>query len=169
MNIEVQNGVPNSQVSEVVLLPFDDYSVPISKGLLLNLIPGVRKPGDEFEGAGFDRNHPGEPVVRVGEPGTSDSKEVIWPTVIKVGSEYRMWYVCRGDSDHDATDSWEHPKIDRRRKLGFAVSNDGIKWENQIWDLLNTMVIRITTSLTHLGGMLSFTILMTLIQKGVSK
>ena len=129
MNIEVQNGVPNSQVSEVVIFPFDDYTVPFSKGLLLNLIHGVRKPGDEFEGAGFDPNHPGEPVVRVGEPGTSDSKEVIWPTVIKVGSEYRMWYVCRGDSDHDAADSWEHPKIDSRRKLGFAVSTDGIKWE----------------------------------------
>ena len=38
--IEVQNSVPNPEVSEAVLFPFDSHSIPFSTGLRLRLVQG---------------------------------------------------------------------------------------------------------------------------------
>jgi hypothetical protein len=94
---------------ERVLFPFDDYSIPFNKGVLLTLVPGRKS-------SVTDPDHPNKPVVRVGKPGDPDERRVYFAgTVIKVGDEYRMWY-----SGYDR---------EARRHLCYAVSKDGINWE----------------------------------------
>jgi hypothetical protein len=85
-------------VEEAVLFPFDDHSIPFTKGLVLSLVRGSKSPGDYVEGTSYDPEHPGKPVLRLGAPREPDSAEALTPIVIRVGAEYRMWYVCRGDS-----------------------------------------------------------------------
>jgi hypothetical protein len=123
----VHNGLPAIAVEEAVLFPFDEYSVPFTKSLLLSLVTGSKSPTHYMEGAGYDPAHPGRIVLRPGAAGEPDSVEVIGPTVIRVGNEYRMWYTCRGDSDPDST-VIGGKKMDRKRRIGYAVSTDGIEW-----------------------------------------
>jgi hypothetical protein len=128
--IRVDNGIPSAAVAEAVLFPFDDYSVPFSKGLVLALVRGSKGPGDYAEGASYDPDHPGKPVLRLGAAGEPDSVEALSPVVIRVGDEYRMWYVCRGDSSPGAGPHREGgKKIDPRRQVAYAVSRDGLRWE----------------------------------------
>ena len=44
--IYVDNGVPSVAVDEAVLFPFDDHSIPFTKGLVLSLVRGSKSPGD---------------------------------------------------------------------------------------------------------------------------
>ena len=81
-------------------VPFDDYSIPFRKDVLLNLIPGSRKPHDYREGASYDPDHPGEPVLQTGGDADCDSMEIVFPTVLEVEGEYRMWY-CAGQGAED--------------------------------------------------------------------
>src|ERR1043165_8833898 len=98
---------------ETVLFPFDDYSLPFNKGLILTLMPG-RKSAKKAD-LGIDPKHPGKPVLPIGKPGDPDEKRVyFFGTVIKVGDEYRMWY-----SGHDG----------HKRQVCYAVSKDGIAWQ----------------------------------------
>lgn len=124
--IRLENGEPAAE--ETVHFPFDDHTIPFTKGLLLSLVPGSKTAGDYLTGSSYDPEHPGWPVVRFGPPGAPDHREVICPTVIRVGDEYRMWYICRGESDptQDGAPYGGRP-MDARRRMAYAVSGDGIR------------------------------------------
>ena len=98
VNCDVQ-----AQTDEIVLFSFDDYSIPFRLGLHLELVSGSK--------------YPGNPVLRNGPPGTPDSRLVIYyGSVIRIGGEFRMWYIGRGD-------------VDRHPRVCYAVSQDGMHWE----------------------------------------
>jgi hypothetical protein len=62
---------------EVVLFAFDDYGIPLTKGLLLNLIPGRKTSGDHGSGA--------DPVHRTGPcscPARSARRIILGPTTM---------------------------------------------------------------------------------------
>lgn len=99
---------------ETVLFPFDDYSVPFSKGLVLELVPGKKSAVNT--GHGTDPLHPSKPVVPPGKPGDPDHPRVYYyGTVLKIDGEYRMWY-----------SGWDK---DRKRQVLYAVSRDGVRWD----------------------------------------
>lgn len=105
--IVVANAPQPARVGEAVLFPFDNYSIPFTWGLKLDLImgkgPGARDPV----------------VVHPGPPGTPDCKGVrYYGTVIQVGDELRMWYLGSGDKD-------VRPGL----SLLYATSKDGVHWE----------------------------------------
>lgn len=90
------------QTDEVVLFPFDNYSIPFRNGLQLNLVEGTK--------------YHGNPIIRPGEPGRPDSKYVAYyGTVIRVNTEFWMWYIGLGDRDNN-------------RRVCLAISKDGIDW-----------------------------------------
>src|SRR6185436_4183 len=98
---------------EKVLFPFDDYSLPLTKGLVLTLMPGHKSPKNP--GLGVDPRHPGKPVLPVGKPGDPDyPRAYFYGTVIHIDGEYRMWYT--GNDTHT-------------RQVCYAVSKDGLQWE----------------------------------------
>lgn len=101
-----------TQGSETVLFPFDDGSLPFSKGLVLTLMPG--KKSAHAPTLGIDPEHPGTPVMPVGQPGDPDFPRAYFcGTILHVEGEYRMWY-----SGHDGS----------KRQVCYATSKDGVKW-----------------------------------------
>src|SRR5438094_8370031 len=109
--IEIRNTAPNAGLREAVLFPFDNASLPFSAGLRLQLVSG-KTPG---------KKNP--IVVRRGEPGEPDDETVrYYGTIISsgCGDELWMWYQARGTLD---------PKTNRQRRLCYAVSRDGVRWE----------------------------------------
>jgi hypothetical protein len=105
---------------EVVLFPFDTHAIPFRSGLQLDLVE-----------AGRPRSLPGRPtvgsvVLPPGKPGDPDSNMVeFYGTVIRVGDEYRMWYLCGGDRHEGRKLSWmRSAKI----RVAYAVSRDGLDW-----------------------------------------
>lgn len=99
---------------ELVLFPFDDYSIPLNKGLVLTLIPG--KKSNVNPSLGIDPKHPSKPVLAIGKEGDPDFPRAYFcGTVLYVDGEYRMWY--SGFSN------------DARRQVCYAVSKDGIVWK----------------------------------------
>ena len=129
--IHVDSGSPTFSTDEAVLFPFDDYSIPFRKDVLMTLVPGSRQPGDYRENASYEPNHPGVPVVENGPPGTCDSMEIVFPSIARVGDELRIWYMARGSSDADAGDNeWGGGgAIDQQRRYAYATSKDGVEWE----------------------------------------
>src|ERR1051325_4494898 len=104
---------PAGSPRETVLFPFDDYSLPFNKGLVLALMPG-RKSAKNPD-LGIDPKHPGKPVLPIGKAGDPDEKRAyFFGTVLHVDGEYRMWY-----SGHDG----------HKRQVCYATSKDGIAWE----------------------------------------
>lgn len=55
----------------------------------------------------------GNPVLRVGPPGSWESKQVSHPRIIFDGKKYQMWYAGSNDTC---------------RQIGYALSTDGINW-----------------------------------------
>ena len=68
---------------EFVLFPFDDYSIPFTYGLTYNLVQGHR------EGV----------VLRPADSGPDSQHIINHGSVLRVGDEFRMWYLCAGDQD----------------------------------------------------------------------
>lgn len=100
--------------SEIVLFPFDDYSIPFNKGLILTLIPGQKS--NVNPSLGIDPKHPSKPVLAIGKEGDPDFPRAYFcGTVLFVDGEYRMWY--SGFSN------------DGRRQVCYAVSKNGIQWK----------------------------------------
>lgn len=133
--IVVQNGVPPARVKEAVLFPFDDYSIPFSWGLRLELLMG-KKPG---------RANP--IVLQRGEPGSPDSVRArYYGTVIQVGDELRMWYLGRGDR--------EGPN--EKLHVLYAVSKDGVVWEKPKLGLLDYGGNKQNNMVDILGGKYGF-------------
>jgi hypothetical protein len=109
------------QDKEVVLFPFDNYAIPFRNGLQMNLVAGQRYSGGSIRG-----NE--SPVLALGKPGEADAAAAAYyGTVIPIGNELRMWYLCAGDVDSgdDFSMTWL-PGANLR--VGYAVSADGIKW-----------------------------------------
>ena len=101
-----------TQPRETVLFPFDDHSLPFSKGLILTLVPG--KKSAHAPSLGTDPEHPGTPVMPIGQKGDPDFPRAYFcGTILKVEGEYRMWY-----SGFDGS----------KRQVCYAVSQDGVKW-----------------------------------------
>jgi hypothetical protein len=105
---------------EIVLFAFDDYSLPFSKGLLLELVPARKSSVNQGTGADVPYVtrplHPNKPVLPVGRPGDPDHPRVYYyGTVLRIGDEFRMWYT-----------GWDK---DRKRQVCYAVSRDGIEWK----------------------------------------
>ena len=95
------NSAAHPHVTEAVLFPFDDVSIPLTYGLQLSMVPG-RKEGVVLGPEG---------------PGRADSRLVrYYGTVIRIGEQFRMWYLGLGDTD----DIY---------RLCYAVSADGREWE----------------------------------------
>ncbi len=127
--IHVDSGSPTFATEEAVLFPFDDYSIPFRKDVLMTLVPGSRQPGEHRENASYEPNHPGKPVLEVGGPGTCDSVELVFPSIARVGDGLRMWYMARGNSETTATELGGGDPIDEQRRYAYATSKDGINWE----------------------------------------
>ena len=129
--VVVQSVASSFEVGEAVLFPFDDYSIPFRKDVLLTLIPGSRKPHDYREGASYDPDHPGGPVVEVGGDDACDSMEIVMPSVVEVEGEYRMWYYARGNKGVSAESPYwgGGEPMDLNRRLAYATSKDGVHWE----------------------------------------
>jgi len=97
---------PAVDLNEVVLFPFDDYSIPFTHSVHLQLVAGEKN----------------DPVVGLGRPGDPDADVVMfYGTVIRVGDEFRMWYMGREFSQ----DFYKYGPF----RVCYAVSKDGIHWE----------------------------------------
>jgi hypothetical protein len=98
---------------EAVLFPFDHEAIPFRSGLEVSLQKA--------------RRYKNNPVLRVGERGQPDSVGVaLYGTVIPIGGEFRMWYLCAGDREKGAGFSWM-PGV--RWRVCYATSKDGINWQ----------------------------------------
>src|SRR5688572_30444380 len=60
---------------ERVLFPFDDYGIPLNKGVLLTLVPGRKS-------STADPQHPNKPVLGVGKAGDPDERRVYFAGTI---------------------------------------------------------------------------------------
>jgi hypothetical protein len=88
----------------IVIFPFDDYTLPLNKGLVLSLVAGRKH-------ARQDPLHPNKPVVSIGQKGEPDDRRIrFYGTVLHVDGEYRMWYAAN-------------------THICYAVSRDGLNWE----------------------------------------
>jgi hypothetical protein len=116
--------------NEVVLFPFDDYSIPLTYGLSYNLIQGHR------EGV----------VLRPSKTGPDAQQIINHGSVLKVGDEFRIWYLCLGDQDPPIEEGElpvdvdaNHPQLDQENRapkrgdavfrVCYATSTDGINWK----------------------------------------
>ncbi len=103
----IHNGGPQQQLSELVLFPFDDHSIPFQNGVELHLI-GHNTPCGRTK-----------IVLGLGEEGAPDDSHVVYyGTVHQVGNEFYMWYL--GQNRQEA--GWFE-------RVCFAKSKDGYHWE----------------------------------------
>src|SRR5437867_8258616 len=92
---ELERGDAAAQVSaaagEVVLFPFDDYSIPFNKGLLLSLAAGSKTGGERgFTTAALA--HPNKPVLPPAEPGAPAPPTLYhYGTVLPIGVDALLW------------------------------------------------------------------------------
>ena len=99
-------GGPAPPVDELVLFPFDDFSIPLRYRLRVGLVSATNP---------YMLNT--RIVLEKGKPGTPDGYHLLfYGSVKRIGDELRMWYV--GISEKDA-----------KPRVCYAVSKDGIKWE----------------------------------------
>jgi hypothetical protein len=97
---------------EVVLVPFDSYAIPFRSGLQLEMVAARAE---------------ANPVLRRGEPGQPDSVGVaFYGTIIPIGNQLRMWYLCAGDQEKAFGFTWLR---DTKWNVCYAVSTDGVNWE----------------------------------------
>src|SRR5262245_37057175 len=99
-------GGPAPPVDELVLFPFDDFSIPLRYRLQVGLVSATNP---------YMLNT--RVVLEKGKPGTPDGYHLLfYGSVKRIGDELRMWYV--GIADKDA-----------KTRVCYAVSKDGFKWE----------------------------------------
>lgn len=103
----IHNGGAGTSRDEIVLFPFDDYSIPFQRGTRLQLI-SYRSSAE-----GGTRI-----VVPCGPPGTPDCARIsFYGAVQPVGSELWMWYLGQGGLPDDF------------QRVCLAKSSDGYHWE----------------------------------------
>src|SRR4051812_19631368 len=104
--MRIQNGGPAISHNQIVLFPFDDYSLPFQNGVELNLVGHTTPCGRT------------RVVLGLGPEGGSDSNRVVYyGSVHRVGDELYMWYLGQGTDDE-----WFE-------RVHLAKSRDGINWE----------------------------------------
>ena len=104
------NSAYFDETKATTLFAFDDVSIPFTQNLKLQM----RSP----------KRHPANPVVRRGEPGTSDSWAVqFYGSVIRVEGKFRMWYISVGDDRFDEGVPRSAPW-----RVAYAESTDGVHW-----------------------------------------
>ncbi|WP_428939847.1 hypothetical protein [Fontivita pretiosa] len=97
---------------EAVLFPFDSFSIPLRKGLTLDLIASQPTRAEY------------NPVLVRGQPGTPDSFRIgYYGTVMQIDGQYHMWYIADGDQDQV-----DQEKSTPYRHICYAVSDDGVHW-----------------------------------------
>ncbi|MSP13490.1 MAG: hypothetical protein EXR62_11110 [Chloroflexi bacterium] len=102
----IRNGGPNLSLKEVVLFPFDDYSIPFQNGIQMTLV-GHSTPCGRTK-----------VVIKTGQGDAPDSLRVVYyGSVHKVGDELWLWYLGQGQEDQ-----W-------RELVCLAKSTDGYNWE----------------------------------------
>ena len=102
--LSVDFGGPPSGLREVVLFPFDDFTVPLRYRLQVGLV------------SASNPYMPHRRVLEKGQTGTPDGHSLsFYGSVTRVGDELRMWYL--GSSERGV---W---------RVCYAVSKDGIQWE----------------------------------------
>ena len=128
--LEAQQPNPGTapEPRELVLFPFDDFSIPFTYGLTYNLVQGHR------EGV----------VLRPADSGPDSQHIINHGSVLRVGDEFRMWYLCTGDQDTtvflesepDGESNVRSYALGSSTQLSagifrvcYAVSRDGINWE----------------------------------------
>src|SRR6266498_1589545 len=100
---------PANAPKEAVLFPFDNYSIPLRKGLQMDLI------------ACEHTRAPYNPVIVRGKPGSPDSFRIAYyGTVLQIDGRFHMWYIGDGDQDHA-----DQEKSGAYLHLLYAVSDDG--------------------------------------------
>lgn len=106
MNVKTA-GQPES-LKEIVLFPFDDYALPLQRGVRLHL--------NSYRAL----TNRAPIAVGLGGPGEPDSLiAAYYGSVKRVGDELWMWYCGQGD---DVDDKWH-------QRLCIAKSKDGRNWE----------------------------------------
>jgi hypothetical protein len=97
---------------EAALFPFDDYSIPLRKGLQMDLLRSEHT------------RAPYNPVIVRGKSGAPDSLRIgYYGTVLEKDGRFHIWYIGDGDRDH----------VDQERStaylhLLYATSDDGLHW-----------------------------------------
>ena len=103
--MRIFNGGPAQSLDEVVLFPFDDFSIPFQHGVRLSL-------------EGRIGGHGTKPVVPLGDSGAPDSAWIaFYGTVLRVEDEFWMWYLGQGSDE-----AWH-------QRVCLAKSSDGRRWE----------------------------------------
>lgn len=132
--IEVHHTAPRPRLSEAVLFPFDDHSIPFTAGLRLHLVAG-KTPGVK-----------NLIVLGRGRAGAPDDERVrFYGTVIPLGDELRLWYLAGGSG-------WG----DGGLRACYAVSKDGIHWEKPHLGLVEYNGSAANNVVDFLGGRCAF-------------
>lgn len=109
--IDLAHPQPNVP-KEATLFPFDNYSIPLRKGLEMNLL------NSEHTRAPYN------PVLTRGKAGAPDSFRIAYyGTVLQINNRFHMWYIGDGDQDHA-----DQEKSGAYLHLLYAVSEDGLHW-----------------------------------------
>ena len=98
-------GGPSAPANEIVLFPFDDFSVPLRSRLQVGLVSA----SDAYQ-----LNT--KKVLERGKAGSPDEQIQFYGSVLRVGDEFRMWYPGLSSKD----DNW---------RVCYATSKDGVAWE----------------------------------------
>ena len=113
--LRVHGGPSEMQVQEATFFAFDDVCIPFRTNFQLHLIHGKRTPGW--------RDGP-TVVVPNGEPGAHDEQVHYYGSAVRVGDEFRLWYVGRVGCNP----TWVGGYQGYDGRLCYAVSRDGIHW-----------------------------------------
>ncbi len=71
-----------------------------------------------IDGLNWTKANNGQPVFRIGSPGTFDSTKVDHPAVVHFDGKFHMWYTAGGGRGS-------------QYKIGYATSRDGLTWRRE--------------------------------------
>lgn len=104
-----QNGIAIDD--ELVLLAIDDYSIPATRNLQLQMERPTK--------------HAANPVVRRGNTGEPDAHRAsLFGTVLYIDGKFRMWYNASPEIDASITLNDDFPAL-----IAYAESADGVNWD----------------------------------------
>lgn len=101
---------------DMVLFPMDDYSIPWRENLKLTLEA--------------PKKYSGNPIMRAGPiEGVDGYGTLLYGTVLKQGSKFRMWYLASPRADSRRQGGVERNILNNTyRPVAYAESMDGIHW-----------------------------------------
>ena len=112
--ILVAQNLTNS-IAQIVLFPFDDYAIPLQRGVELSL--------QGHQGRG-------KLVLEPGTPNSPDGEHVAYyGNVKRVGNEFWMWHLGQAAIEDNDQNPWF-------QRVCFAKSKDGFSWEKPILGLV---------------------------------